>query len=240
MAKSSFCIHPAIIYSVIEKQAGTIGKALLELVRNAKDAGSDRVVLVITRQGYRVTDQGRGFRNSQEITEWFSTFGTPHVEGDAYYGRFRMGRGQAMAFSASEWRTGSFKMEVDIKGKGLDYDLTVDLPDHKGCEITGIWYKPLTAQQLKAAVKEIKEMVEWADFIVTVNGETVSRDPAKEAWDRITADAYIRFEQQGGLKVFNLGVLVRSYPGYLMGACGTVVSRKALQVNFLHGPPMSA
>lgn len=230
--KRAFRIHPDIIYSVIEKQSGTIGKALLELAMNAADAGSDSINFEISSRGFKAVDKGRGFQGKEEIENWFETFGTPHQEGDATYGRFRMGRGQIMSFAATTWTTGIFRMHVDIKGRGLNYDLVIGLDPVAGCTIEGIWYRPLAPRDVKAAIKELREMVAFTAINVFINGELASKKPEGEQWDKVTDDAYIRFESQGGLRVYNLGVLVRSYPGYMFGRCGVVCSRKPLGVNF--------
>jgi len=228
----TFEMHKALIFSVMQKQAGTVAKALLELVMNSADAGSKRIDIAITREGFTASDEGRGFQSEKEIDEWFATFGTPHSEGDSTYGAFRMGRGQIMTFARTVWRTRTFQMNVDVRERGLDFDLIRDLEDRPGCLIEGNWYTPMKAVEFKAAVRELREMVEFAGILVTINGEVASKNPAELGWDRVTDDAYIRFEQQGGLRVYNLGVLVRSYPGHQHGACGVVVSRKQLKVNF--------
>jgi len=48
----TFEMHKALIFSVMQKQAGTVAKALLELVMNSADAGSKRIDIAITREGF--------------------------------------------------------------------------------------------------------------------------------------------------------------------------------------------
>ena len=92
-----FKMHPDLLFSVIKSQAGTQEKAILEAVMNAVDAGATKCEIKIDENGYSIVDDGKGFVSRQEVDEFFETFGTPHKEGDATYGRFRMGRGQLFA-----------------------------------------------------------------------------------------------------------------------------------------------
>lgn len=79
----SFRMHPALLWSVIQSQAGTPEKALLEAVMNAVDAGATFCEVKVDELGYSVRDDGRGFQSRNEIEDFFETFGTPHKEGDA-------------------------------------------------------------------------------------------------------------------------------------------------------------
>ena len=122
--KREFKLHKDILWSIIQSQSGTLGKAVLELVMNSIDAGATSVDITLSGKNISVSDDGKGFTNRGEIEQFFETFGTPHTKGDATYGRFRMGRGQIMAFSKNDWQSGEFAMQVDIKNCGLNYNLT--------------------------------------------------------------------------------------------------------------------
>ncbi len=136
--KRRFKMHPAMIYSSLHAQAGTLSKALTELICNSIDANASYVEIKLDNHTYEIIDDGRGFQSAKEIDEFFETFGQPHVEGDATFGRFRIGRGQAFSYSKSQWRSGQFEMIVDVKNCGLDYDLVVHTnPVFAGCSIKG-------------------------------------------------------------------------------------------------------
>lgn len=123
----TFNVHPGIIRHLIKEQAGTLVKAVAELVMNSADAGATRVDLEFSEDGrFCVRDNGRGFASRDEIERFFETFGTPHVEGDAQFGRFRIGRGQIMAFADTTWRSGNFMMDVRFltNSAPLGYTLT--------------------------------------------------------------------------------------------------------------------
>ncbi len=228
-----FGMHPNLLMDVITRQAGSVSKGLLEAVMNSIDAGASRCEIELTAEHFRIVDDGRGFVSMQEIEEFFETFGTPHEEGDARYGRFRMGRGQLFAFAHNTWTSNGFQMIVDIKNRGLDYDLTDLETPVSGCAIHGRLYEPLLPSQLDATLSELREFVAWAQIPIVINGEISSARPEEAKWDIVTDEAYIKLNQnQATLKVYNLGVLVTRQPAYRLGTGGTVVSRKSLEVNF--------
>jgi len=228
----NFRMHPALLWSVIQAQAGTPEKALLEAVMNAVDAKASACDITINETGYRISDNGRGFRNRAEIEEFFETFGTPHKEGDATYGRFRMGRGQLFAFSTTTWRSGAFLMAVDIKARGLSYELQSDLPLAEGCAIEGAWYERMDRGEVIRVVYDLTQLAQWMQIAVTVNGHQINKLPAEQKWSLETDDAYFSLKSAGGLAVYNLGALVRVYPSHQFGVSGVIVTKMPLQVNF--------
>lgn len=229
-----FTVDPAILHSIIKSQAGTLSKALLEGVMNSLDAGCTGISITLTNEGFSVVDDGRGFQSRDEIEKWFGRFGTPHVEGDALYGRFRMGRGQMMAFAVNTWRTGTFEMSVDIRNKGMGFGLKEKLRAVKGCRITGKLYTPLSGSELEEVITDFTNLVKFAQMPVRLNGKVISKNPKDMKWDLETDDAYILIdrEKEKPLKVYNLGVLVRDYSNWAYGCGGIIVSKQPLQVNF--------
>lgn len=232
MEQRQLTVHPAILYSIIKSQAGSLSKALLEAVMNAVDAGATKCSIKLDSSSFEVKDNGKGFSSRQEILDFFETFGTPHAEGDARYGKFRMGRGQMFSFGINTWQTGHFTMVVDIKGKGLDYSLKEEKKVTLGCHIRGQLYDAMPAYQLQDCITELKKFIQYVEIPVSVNGTVVSKKPEDQKWDLVTDDAYIKLNNSSSLAVYNLGVLVRDYGSYLLGSGGVVVSRKQLEVNF--------
>ena len=122
--------HEKFIIASMKRQAGTVEKAVLELVMNSIEAQLDaqgrtnpkkppQVWIEYIDEGNGkliVRDPGRGFRNRQEIMNWFAMFGTPHDESEGKkWAEFRMGRGQAFSFGKNTWRTGKFLMVYDLE-----------------------------------------------------------------------------------------------------------------------------
>lgn len=228
-----FKMHPDLLFSVIKSQAGTQEKAILEAVMNAVDAGATKCEINIDENGYSIIDDGKGFVSRQEVDEFFETFGTPHKEGDATYGRFRMGRGQLFAFSSTIWKTTTFEMHVDVQKSGLDYIFKENLPFVNGCTILGSWYKKMATQELFVMLKELENLIKYMQIPVFVNGKNLSVDPAKQKWDYKEDDFFVKVNKNGNtLSVYNMGALVSHYPASRFGVSGTVVTKSALKVNF--------
>lgn len=234
--RRTFGMHPNLLYDVITKQAGSLQKAILEGVMNGVDAGATRIDLEIGTDRVVISDDGKGFTGRDEIEKYFETFGTPHEEGDATYGRFRMGRGQMFAFGANRWTTNVFRMHVDIKTKGLDYDL-VDTLDgakpFKGCRIEIDLYDKLLPSDCDSIQRDLKMWVAYVSTPVHLNGKVISQDPSKAKWDVETADAWFKLApSKSTLSIYNLGVLVAHAPAHRYGTGGIVVSKERLDVNF--------
>lgn len=230
----SFKMHPDLLFSVIERQAGTLTKALLEGVMNSVDAGATHIEITIAQDRVWIMDDGRGFGSRQEVEEWFETFGQPHDDQREHktYGNFRMGRGQMFAFGRNHWRTGTFSMDVDIKRKGLDYLLKTDAERQAGCVVEIELYEGLSLMAKAQIERDLGRWVRYVQVPVRVNERLVSKDPAKEKWSVVTDYAYIRLKESGSLSVYNLGVFVNDLGGYRFGVSGEVVSRQQLRVNF--------
>lgn len=229
-----FGMHPNLLFDIILRQAGTLQKAILEGVMNAIDAGATKCEVTLDTTHFSVQDNGKGFVSRQEIEDFFDTFGTPHEEGDAIYGRFRMGRGQMMAFGRNSWRSRQFQMDVDIKAKGLDYTLTEHSEIFEGTRIEAELYDTILPSDLERTKNELRKFVAWAQIPVTLNGEVISQSPSEEkSWTHEDDNAYYLLSSaRGQMAVYNLGALVNQFPASRFGMGGTIVTKKQVEVNF--------
>lgn len=228
-----FGMHPKLLMDVIQRQAGSLHKAILEGVMNSIDAGCTRCEVTIGPDQVRIVDDGKGITERAQIEQFFETFGQPHDEAEGKrYGAFRMGRGQMFAFGYNTWRTGPFVMQVDIKNKGLDYELETRAKAQAGCTVAIDLYAQLLPGDLAETVRTIARWVRYAPVPVLVNGKVVSADPAAEKWDHVTDEAYVRLTGNGDLSIYNLGVHTTDLGNYRFGTGGVIVSRKQLRVNF--------
>lgn len=239
-ATHDFTMDPNLLVSVIKSQAGSLSKALLEGVMNSIDAGASRVDVTVTAQGFSIIDNGRGFASEDDIRNWFGRFGTPHTQGDATYGKFRMGRGQMMAYGSTTWKSGDFQMQVDIEQRGLRYELETLLEPVKGCRIDGVLYRELNEHKLVDTLTELKKFVAYTPKPVYVNGELYGAPAARlKTWTFEDDDAYYRVVQDATeLQVYNLGVFVEDQGTWRIGMGGIVVSKKQLEVNFARNSVM--
>ena len=226
-----FELDPQIIHHIIYSQAGSIGKAFIELLMNSVDANASSVQLSLSREGFVCCDDGHGFASRDDVVRYFGRFGTPHSDGDAVYGRFRLGRGQIMAHAKTVWRSAAWMMTVDTRTMGYHYDLEdLDAALH-GCEISGEWYERLTDMELMTAIQEVRDLVRYTSVRVELNGQQITRDPRAEHWDAEDEFAWYRAKADGAVSIYNLGVLVRHDPGHIWGAGGLIVSKQAISLN---------
>lgn len=228
-----FELDPAIIHHIIHSQAGSIGKAIIELIMNSVDAGAKTVTVSMSKDGFTCRDDGAGFATREDVIRYFGRFGTPHQEGDATYGRFRLGRGQIMAHASTVWRSRDRQMTVDTRAMGYSYDLDDLSADASvpGCEIVGHWYEPLTDTELLSATQEIRDLVRYTPVSVDLNGRVITRDPRAEKWDHEDEFAWYRVKVDGAVSIYNQGVLVRHDAPQQWGAGGLIVSKKAIGLN---------
>lgn len=229
----AFKIDENILYSIIAKQAGTLQKSFLELVMNSIDAAATEIKIEFDGLNFTFYDNGKGFDNEDEIHKFFGTFGTPHEEGDAVYGKFRMGRGQIMAFSHNQWKSNTFFMDVDIKNRGINYQFKNNQEFINGCLISGVLYEKLEPFEIKEFETELEEFVKFSQIPVYYNGNCISKNISNIEWDLETEFGYIKIDNnKRRLSVYNLGVKVVDYRKWDMGFGGIIVSKKPIEVNF--------
>lgn len=226
-----FELDPQIIHHIIYSQAGSLGKAIIELIMNSVDAGATAVALQISSEGFSCKDDGQGFASRDDVLRYFGRFGTPHQDGDATYGRFRLGRGQIMAHARTFWHSRCWQMTVDTREMGYNYELEVPGVDENGCAISGEWYEPLSNEERMSCIQEIRDLIRYTPVIVYLNDSVISRLPAQEKWDAEDDEAWYRLRDDGAVSIYNQGVLVRHDPGSLWGVGGLIVSKKPLALN---------
>lgn len=240
--RRAFGLHPKILLTIMREQAGSLSKALSELVMNSVDAGATRIDIAIGESNFTVADDGHGFTSLEQLENFFDVFGTPHEEGDAYYGRFRIGRGQIMSYARTTWRSGPFEMRVDIAGDTTDlgYDLLTHSEIVSGCRIDGEFYQPNKVYRSFydesnfnwGIDDDFRRLIRYIPVPVFINGMQSNRLPAEEQWDFEDDLAWYRFYRDDrDLAIYNRGVLVEYKKAAHFGTGGTVVTKRPLLVN---------
>lgn len=230
-----FTMHQNMLRDVIERQAGSLDKAVLEGVMNLIEAEASEGLITITNDQLIVRDDGHGFSSKDEILKCFEVFGKSDERKslEARWAEFQMGRGQLMAFGVTTYRTNTFEMRVDLRScrDDIEYALTEGLEHLPGCTVTVELYDPLDEATLGEVIENVGRNVRYTPVPVYVNGDLVSKDPREEKWFRETEIAYYSL---GGwnLSVYNLGVHVRSLTEKTAGMNGVVVSKKRLKLTF--------
>lgn len=232
--KRKFSMHSNLLYDVINRQAGTLSKSVLEAVMNSVDAQATECIIAIDQDTLVVSDDGKGFPSQKSIEQYFEVFGTPHTaDEEKTYGNFRMGRGQLFAFGENVWSSGKFQMDVDFKNRGLDYDLTINTTEPTpGCEVAVFLYKKLLPSELQEIIREVQHYCKWIPIPVFLNDEQISTDPAEAEWDYESDTCYVKLNTRGTLDIYNLGAYVTGESSTKWGRGGIVVSKKQLRLNF--------
>ena len=247
-----FTVHPAIIYSLITAQASGIQKALLELIMNSVDAGATRIDVEVTEKGFSVIDNGSGFKDLASIESCFGTFGTPHKEGDAVYGKFRIGRSQCMGYASTIWHSNEFKMEVDLNVSpevdSYGYTLLEVEESFKGCKITGVFYEPLDLEvddfsdnstispyNICNPVEALRVMVKYLQVPVYINGKKANLDVDTLLPMAKTKHGSFFLQKESDsrgtlcVNIYNKGVYAFTIDSYCL--TGDIVSLSSLDLN---------
>lgn len=239
--KRKLRMHPQLLMDVIKRQAGTLAKAVMEGAMNAVDAKATKLEIGLTADQLTLLDDGIGITDYQQIEDFWETFGTPHTAAEQkVFGKFRMGRGQLFAFGHNVWRTGTFRMVVDVDKRGDDWELEQKLPATTGCMIDISLYNKLLPSNIAEVGRDLRENLKYCPVKIIFNGEQITTDPATLKWPIVTDEAYIKLRDTGTLRIYNLGVKVAALDTCRFGVGGEVVSRKDLMVNFARNEVMEA
>lgn len=231
-----FEVDKSLISNLIYSQNGTIATALSELVMNSVDALSKTCAIRLGENKFEVEDSGHGFKDAATVKKYFKRFGEQHKDGDAIMGRFRIGRGQIMAFGKVTWHSNEFKMITDVKHLGNGFEFKENKSDSfAGCKVSGDFYKPMKPSDVKYAQEEIKKRVRYIDIHTTFNGLVISNQMGQQQqWNYEDEDVRICWNpsrHENGVYLYSLGVFVKEIPNYALGINADVVTKKALVLN---------
>lgn len=238
MSKSSnkvfheFEVDSNLINDLIYSQNGTIASALCELITNALDAKSPSIDIKANTKGFSIIDQGEGFEDEESIMRYFKRFGSPHTAGDAKYGRFRIGRGQIMAFAKTTWHSKNFQMTTDHSNGRAGFQFKKDAPHINGCVVSGIWKNPIDSHRLHYALCDVASLAQYVSVPITINGERINSED-ELVWDYEDDDLKILFNPRGltGINVYSQGIYVTDLPLSRYGINAEIVTKKALVLN---------
>lgn len=223
--KRQFRLDNHAISMLIQAQAGSLQKAILEAVANALDAGASQVKVKLTPDKVLIEDDGRGFQNKEEIDKFFDTFGFDHSQLDRKVGRFGVGRGQLFHFGKNLWTTHGFTMAVDTREDMFGYDLGEAKKAHKGVKIAIELYEPMSFSQLSTVESELRKLVKFSTIPVILNGKAAQKSPQDVKWDAETDDAWFQLDDSYELKVYSQGLFVQGLPSRQFGKGGVVVTK---------------
>lgn len=152
---------PLRAYLDAQEQEGTLAEAVIEVAMNAVDAGATRFDTSIDDDVLMMEDNGNSFRSWMDVERFFKEFGQAH-EGDANYGKSRMGRGQIFVYGRNFWRSGKLAITVDVRG--LRYKIEEMSKDAKGCKILVTLYDPLSQRRLADLRHEVSKGLKYLEI----------------------------------------------------------------------------
>ena len=237
----------ALLMDVIMRQAGTLDKAILEGVMNGIDAKASKIDVNIDNRSVIIADNGVGFKTQKQIKRVFEVFGAKHeLDEDGHsktakFGRFRMGRGQIMAFGKNMWLSGRYEMRTDIKNNGLEYELIVNDKESvvAGCQIYVDLYDSLSSWDIENTKREVLKLVRYVETEVYINGELINTPSSECDWDyeddfmfyaKVAGDSDYR--HRNGLNIYHQGVYIETLQASQFGMQGDVNVKGPMTLNF--------
>lgn len=261
-----FELHPNTLRTIIQEQSGTWQKAIAELVMNSVDAGATRIDInyecdeKYTRLlKLNVSDDGHGFHNEDQLN-FFKMFGAPHQQNDAFYGKYRIGRGQCLAFGKVTWRSHNYEMSVDLGDpteketplEKIGYNFKHYKEVHQGCSVTVEFFNPPRTWKIDKLSQEKRtrhifdgliELIKFVPIPIFINGICVTYDYSKIKWTHEDENAYYLIQTMTDTKfkdlkdelnevsIYNRGVLATTFPATWKGCCGVAISKKQIKLN---------
>lgn len=245
--QKQFVVSKSIIKHHIFSQAGSLYKAILELVANEVDAKASVVNIDIDddMNTIRVYGNGTGFTSLADVEKLFGCFGFDHeteeeLSRNRTYGRFGMGRSQIFCFGKSTWLTNEFKMIVDLNDDVSGGDLPYILEEcptsqYDGCHITIDLYKSMDMWERRNLERDLKKNLLYVSCELKINGKTINTPKETVKWT--AQEGSLAFKKctdssVSGLNVYNMGMYIRTYPHSMFGISGDLTSTdKAFDVN---------
>ncbi|WP_137297262.1 ATP-binding protein [Psychromonas sp. SP041] len=231
---NAFSVDDSVIKSFIFSQNGTLATGLRELVINGIDKGSETIEVNISQDGFEVIDHGEGFDSVENIKKHFGRFGTPHVEGDAKFGLFRIGRGQIMKFGEITWLSNEFRIHTDVNNLNMGYQLESGIKKKtSGCIVKGKLYNPLSKHELISTINQLEDLVFYLSNDVVINKKLSSGQMNDTDWDYEDEKVKIKWSNSGyGIRIYSQGAYVKTIRAYEYGSLNAdVVSKENLVLN---------
>ena len=244
-SSKAFTVSSSIIKHLIQSQAGTVSKSILELVSNSIDAGATQVRVDISPDMEKLTisDDGSGFQSENQIVQLFGTFGFDHntdeeLARNRSFGRFGLGRGQVLNFGRCTWTSNQFVIGVDLNNNATQ-DIFYDLKSHpqslhKGCKVEIDLYQSLSLWEFNNLTSTLLSQLKYVSTPILVNGKLATKNLSKVSWT--AREDGILFKKAsgdstGGLKIFNQGVYVSTVAHSKLGVSGDLSTTEPLLLN---------
>lgn len=219
-----------VIELLVKSQNGSLAVALIELASNCQDAGSTRIDIVLTSKMFRITDNGKGFKDEDDIHLKFRTLGDGvDVENDTNIGRFHIGRSQIFSHAKCKWKSNGFEMHVDYK-KRMGFELLKGMEKVEGCIVEGEFYKELDNYELHNAIRQIESSVKMMRSQVFINGIHSNKEEPKWTFEDDILKLHLANEGNG-IDIYSNGVFIKTIPHHQYALSGTILTKRRISLN---------
>lgn len=176
--KVNFVMDEELLKSAIERQAGSVLKAIEEGIQNVFDAKATRMEIILNRRGFIIRDNGCGM-TLKDIDEYFRVFGRSAKKGNSdQRGEFGMGRGQIFVQGLTKIRTKKYQMRTNYK-RSISYKLRKGLSNMQGLEVMCMFYKPFDKKwdyRYDSTMTGLKKYFLPENIEVSINGQPFKID----------------------------------------------------------------
>lgn len=231
-------VDDSIIKTLIHQQAGSIEKAILELVMNEIDAKATRVDINISDDLKRieVSGDGHGFRNNDDIIKLFGDLGFDHsteeeANRERRYGLFGLGRTQVFSFGACSWHTNEFIIKVNLeKTDASTPPYSVETYSKKvfdGCKVVVDLFSQMNVHDRQLLPYNITKMLKYSPVPIYMNDKLLTKDIKGTKWDYRDEHFGLELSPKGSggpLRIYNDGVYVCSLSNSQYGVSGDLTT----------------
>ena len=218
----------SLLRDVIERQTGSMDKAIKELGQNGFDAIAKQIKIFVGRKIVVVENDGR-VMTKEEILSVFTTFGESFKRGAGNkIGEFGMGRGQIMPFGVCQWHSGNWKMTVDIN-KFLGYTLRKARKYRDGtriiCYLKGSGQSQWDADRVKNKLRVA--IIPTKTTEVYINEYPLN--PIMLVREAMSTEEFLVFQhERADSMIYNQGLSVCTVPKTMHSYCVNVVPKGKL------------
>lgn len=217
-----------LLKEIIFKQAGTLSKAVIELIQNSLDEKSTEIDVIIQPRFLEVTDNGSGMSYEQAKSNYRIV--GESVKKEDQIGEHGMGRTQPFAFGTGLIKTQNMLISIDVTKK-LGFDIISKTePFFKGFNLKLTLYREISEYDINELKNELKKYFLISGVVIRFNGEQIPTAGA-QVYSDSEITVYKSSDESDYSKIFCKGIYVRQLNTATVPR-GFNINSKKLKLNF--------